>query len=99
MQHLQKTRGGLLLISSPFSRRTPCLCVDVSDSVNSVFSVPSVLIPVLFFDRKQMSFQPVLTVKWGCRYGWKLPTGSAGRVAHAEEEPRLYLRGRAVAGA
>src|SRR6267143_4713806 len=48
---------------------------------------------------KQMSFLTVLSVEWGCRYGWKLPTGSAGRVAHAEEEPRLYLRGRALAGA
>ncbi len=43
-----------------------------------------------------MSFQPVLTVEWGCRYGWKLPTGSAGRAAHAEEEPRLYLRNTAI---
>src|SRR6267378_3762654 len=47
---------------------------------------------------KQMSFLTVLSVEWGCRYGWKLPTGSAGRVAHAEEEPRLYIRGGAVAG-
>src|SRR5882762_5420970 len=89
---LTKNTGGLSLTSSSSSRRTPCLCVPFSDSVNSEFSVPSVLIPVPFFDRKQMPFQSVLTVEWGCRYGWKLPTGPAGRVAHAEEEPRLYLQ-------
>src|SRR5882762_1205081 len=91
-----KKQGERFLLTSSSSRPTPYLRVDFTDSV---FSAPSVLIPALFFYRKQMSFQPVLTVKWGCRYGWKLPTGSAGRAAHAEEEPRLYLRGRAVAGA
>src|SRR4029077_16740745 len=31
--------------------------------------------------------------------GWKLPTGFSGRLAHAEEEPRVYLGGRGVVGA
>src|SRR6266478_5548198 len=48
---------------------------------------------------KQISSLTVLPVERGWRYGWKLPTGSSGRVADAQEKPRLYLRGGAVAGA
>src|SRR5216683_2991901 len=48
---------------------------------------------------KQISSLTVLTVERGWRYGWKLPTGSSGRVADAQEKPRVYLRGRVVAGA
>src|SRR6266849_6098589 len=48
---------------------------------------------------KQISSLTVLPVEWGWRYGWKLPTGSSGRVADAQEKPRVYVRGGAVAGA
>src|SRR5712692_3139288 len=48
--------------------------------------------------RKQMFLLTVLAIGWRCRYGWKLRTGFAGRVADVEEKPRLYLRGGAVAG-
>src|SRR5260370_869433 len=47
---------------------------------------------------KQMSFLTDLPVEWGWHYGWKLPTGSSGRVADAQEKPRLYVCGGAVAG-
>jgi predicted permease len=46
-----------------------------------------------------MRFLCVLCVEWGCRYGWKLPTGSAGRVADAPEEPGIHFCRGAVAGA
>src|SRR5713226_625475 len=48
---------------------------------------------------KQISSLTVLPVEWGWRYGWKLPTGSSGRVADAQEKPRIYICGGAVAGA
>src|SRR5712692_5169941 len=48
---------------------------------------------------KQISFLTVLPVEWGWRYGWQLPTGFAGRLAHAQEKPRVYVRGGAVVGA
>src|SRR5260370_25342544 len=48
---------------------------------------------------KQMPFMAVLPVEWWWHYAWKLPTGSSGRVADAQEAPRLYVRGGALAGA
>src|ERR1700682_1950560 len=68
-----------------------CTTPSVHSSLRSSAHSASLRCP--FRPLKQMSFQPVLTVEWGCRYGWKLPTGSAWRVAHAEEEPWVHLRG------
>ncbi len=40
---------------------------------------------------KQMSPLAVLPVERAWRYGWKLPTGSSGRVAHAERPGAFAL--------
>src|SRR5229473_3913783 len=95
MQHLQKTKGGGSVMVNQesdkvFRPERPPRARDLLP----LFTPMSSTNP-----RKQISLLPVLTVEWGWRHGWKLPTGSPGRVAHAEEEPRLYLRGGAVAGA
>src|SRR5260370_37634201 len=111
MQHLQKTRGRGQLLLTRNPKRIPVLSErseskDLSSHATKRVDPERELTQLLGFPSrppngtegwKQMSFQAVLNVERGGRYGWKLPTRPAGRLAYAGKECRFYLRGRALA--
>src|SRR6266849_1313360 len=93
---IKKWGGGVVMVNQESDKDS---CPERPSGAEGPLSVDLFISIERPMSRKHLSSPTVLPVEWEWRYGWKLPTGPSGRIADAEEKPRLHVRGGAVAGA